>query len=59
MHDSLGNLAETGDDCVDSQTRRDFAIGTGAAVKWPASLTMGRPLTEKLPADFDRVEQLV
>jgi threonine synthase len=35
------------------------AIGTGAAVKWPEALTLGRPLTEKLPSDFDTVDQLL
>jgi threonine synthase len=35
------------------------AIGTGAAVKWPEALTLGRPLTEKLPSNFDAVEQLL
>src|SRR5581483_9680444 len=35
------------------------AIGTGAAVKWPPSITNGFRAPEKLPADFDKVEELL
>ena len=35
------------------------AIGTGATVKWPETLNSGFNRSEKLPADFDRVEELL
>ena len=34
-------------------------IGTGAAVKWPSTLNPGISLPPRLPADFDRVDDVI